>query len=514
MKLPPALRDEMRKRAVDDFMWFSRHVLGYKFFDAPIHDRMGNFVSGMFKADERFSVLLAPRGHGKSKLITVGHTLWTVCRDRNIKWMILHGSAGLSQGLMSEIKQHLESNQLLRALFPDVCWNKPKVQSPLWTSDEIIVKRDIIDHTPTISASSMASAKTGRHVDGIILDDLVNAENTTTPDQIEKVKAFIQTLPPLLMGPQSRILDVGTRWHFEDAHGSLINNENEFAGQVRSHIEGCFDEDGNPQWPSKMDAKHLERERKAMGEYLFSANYLNNPSPEGTMLFREDRIKRWTPDFDESGRVKVPDNRPVWMWTAVDPNAGMGNQHDPAVVMTVARDAEGNHFVIDVYSGHPDVQQLINEIRRQVQAHKPMQVLVETVAYQRQLVHWMRRDAVENGVSFAIRELGMAERSSQSKFMRIRSLDPMVNGGKLYVPYGTSFDKLVREISMYSSAARHDDHLDCLADIWQYGNNPPKAKVETRGPSNPNTIESWHRRMGGYTNVGAKKIERGFVRYR
>ena len=499
MKIPADLLVKLRERFISDYPWAVRNVLGYGFLDAPMHDDMGRFVAQIFKSKQKFSVVLAPRGHGKSKEISSGFPTWLLCCNPNMKVLILHGSAGLAEGIMGEIQQQFESNKLLRAMFPDVCWAKPRSDSPLWTKNEIVVKRKVIDHTPSIAASSMSSAKTGRHFDLIIGDDLVNAENTTTPEQIDKVKTFVKTLPPLLMGPKSRILLVGTRWHYEDCYGWLMESE-EMQDQARSLVLTPFNEDGSPAWPSKHTKESLEQERKAMGPYLFSANYLNNPSPDGTMLFLEERVNRFVPDFDEQMRVKIPARedgpRPVYYFTAVDPNAGQENQHDLGVVMTVGRDDEGNFWVVDISAGHPTVEEMIRWIRNHVGRWKPAALLVETVAYQKQMAHWLRKDAMDHGMVYPIRELGASERGRTNKFVRIRALDPLINGGKVWVPYGTAFDALVKEIAMYSSAARHDDHLDCLADIWQYGVNP-LAKAKPKPASNPYTVAAFERRFFG-----------------
>ncbi len=496
MNLPDDLKKALRQRFVSDFTWATRTVLGYGFFDAPMHDQIGAFASKVFDAKEKFSVLLAPRGHGKSKQVTAGLPVWLLCRNPNLKILIIHGSAGLAESIMSEAVEQFEQNELLRALFPDVVW-KTRKDAPKWKADEIILKRKIIDHTPSLAATSMSSAKTGRHFDLIICDDLVNAENTTTPEQIDKVKTFVKTLSPLLMGPKSRILLVGTRWHYEDCYGWLMGS-NEMQKITRSLVLTPFNEDGSPAWPSKHTPESLDAEKAAMGPYLFSANYLNNPSPDGTMLFNEERINRFVPEYDAQGRIKIPERadgpRSVYYFTGTDPNAGIDQQHDLGVVMTVGRDDEGNFWLVDVNGGHPTVDEMIAWIRKHVQLWNPMSLLVETVAYQRQLAHWIRKDAMSNGLVYPIREIGSAERGRTQKYTRIRALDPLINAGKLWVPYGSRFDDVVKQIALYSSAARHDDYVDTLADIWQYGTNPPPRK-KPQPPGNPYTIAAFTDRI-------------------
>jgi hypothetical protein len=122
---------------------------------------------------------------------------------------------------------------------------------------------------------------------------------------------------------------------------------------------------------------------------------------------------------------------------------------------------------------------LDSESRRTLESTAAL--LVETVAYQKQMAHWLRRTRWITGWSTRSENSEPPNDGRPTSSSASGALDPLINGGKVWVPYGTAFDALVKEIAMYSSAARHDDHLDCLADIWQYGVNPlAKGEAETR----------------------------------
>ena len=499
---------------MSDFAFFTRVILGYDFLDADMHTEIMRFIETAERDASKFSLLLAPRGHGKSFIVTTAYPLWRICRSPNSTGLILHGSESLAEGVLKVPAQHMEQNEMFRDLFPDVVWTKPKIEAPFWNASKLTVRRTIIDHTPTLEGKSAASAKTGSHYDYIICDDLVNKDNVGTPEQMQKVKDFIRVLPPLLKFPHSRIFVLGTRWHFEDAYGWMMEDKT-FGRRVRPLVMSCYKLDGSPMWPTKHTIATLEEERDVMGPYLFSANYLNAPSPEGTMLFSEEKVNRWIPDTGDDGKVaKVPDReggekRFLNIYTAVDPNAGQKEEHDMGVVMTVGRDAEGNFWVLDVTAGHPAVEDMVIWIRNHVKRWKPGTLFIETVAYQKQLANWLRKDSIEHSIYYPIKEIGSSERGRTQKFTRIRALDPVINCGKLWVPHGSGFDEIVAEIAAYSSAAKHDDHLDCLADIGQYGVNPPST-VKAKPPSNPNTIAAFdkrffqeERRAGGFTDSRA-----------
>lgn len=489
MQIPKDLLHALRRRFLTDFYWATRFVLGYEFLDAPFHKQLCDFVTGADKAREKYSLTLAPRGHGKSFIVGASLPVWCLCRYPERKFGIIQDSNDLSGDLMGVPKAHFDNNLLLRALFPDIVWENTR-DAPIWKTNAITLRRKSFDQTPSLMAMSEKSSKTGKHFDWLLCDDLVNKGNVNNPEQLLGVRKFLQTLPPLLMGPKSKILINGTRWDYEDAYGWLLNAP-EIKNAVRSLVLSPFNPDGSVIWPSKHTIQTLEDERVAMGDYLFSANYMNNPSPIGKHIFHAERIQRWIADPDEKGRLLPPNTsegpRRLSYFTVVDPNAGQEQQHDLGVVMTVGRDWEGAHWVVDVMAGHPSVEEMVAWIRDQVKKWNPDALLVETIAYQKQLSHWLRMDAQRHGLVYPIRELGSAERNKSHKYTRIRALDPLINMNKLWIPYGEKFEPIVTQIATYSSTAANDDYLDCLADAWQYGTNPSAPRA-VKTPPNPNSM--------------------------
>jgi hypothetical protein len=147
---------KLRERFISITRWPCSQRGWIRVLDAPMHDDMGRFVAQIFKSKQKpSSVVLAPRGHGKSKEISSGLRQLGFCcnpEHEGADPSRLRGTGGRHHA--GEIQQRFESNKLLRAMFPDVCWAKPRSDSPLWTKNEIVVKRKVIDHTPSIAASS------------------------------------------------------------------------------------------------------------------------------------------------------------------------------------------------------------------------------------------------------------------------------------------------------------------------------------------------------------------------
>jgi hypothetical protein len=82
------------------------------------------------------------REHGKSSLITFGLTIQDILNDPEITVGIFSYSRPIAKAFLRQIKTEFESNEMLRALFPDILWADPQRDAPKWSSDDgIIVRR-------------------------------------------------------------------------------------------------------------------------------------------------------------------------------------------------------------------------------------------------------------------------------------------------------------------------------------------------------------------------------------
>jgi phage terminase large subunit-like protein len=140
--------------------------------------------------------------------------------------------------------------------------------------------------------------------------------------------------------------------------------------------------------------------------------------------------------------------------------------------MTGAWDNKGNLWVVDITRGHASGPEMQAWIRGHVAKYQPRAVLVERVGMQAQLKHWLRHDMMKDGMRFNIVETKRDR--SHKKYPRIEALEPMAADGRLWIKNG--FEGLVYEL-VNLRAAKHDDMADCLADIYEFGQQP-RADVD------------------------------------
>lgn len=198
--LPPAeqermIKDELARRlAKRDLQFLMTDVLGYPPTD-EIHKEIADFLVQVTDPDGRHrALLLIPRGHLKSTLVTVCWTIQRILNDPNVRILISNGYLENAKGFLREIKSHFEKNEKFRALFGDLTNADDK-----WTETQIVVKSRVeIRKEPTIQVSSVDKSVVSQHYDLIIGDDLVNRENINTKDQRSKISLYYKDLYDLI----------------------------------------------------------------------------------------------------------------------------------------------------------------------------------------------------------------------------------------------------------------------------------------------------------------------------
>lgn len=86
---------------LDDLFAFSRDVLDYPLLTG-LHIKW-------FQAllENPYLMLLAPRGHLKSTVVTGCYPLWRLARNPNLRILIVAETQGIARKLLDCIKQHL-----------------------------------------------------------------------------------------------------------------------------------------------------------------------------------------------------------------------------------------------------------------------------------------------------------------------------------------------------------------------------------------------------------------------
>lgn len=398
------------------------------------------------------------REHYKSTIITFGKTIQDILKDPDITIGIFSHTRPIAKAFLSQIKRELESNDFLKALFPDVLWAEPARESPMWSLDGgIVVKRKSNPKEATIEAWGLVDGQpTSKHYKLMVFDDVVTRESVTTPEQIKKVTdAWALSLNLSSDGGVKRY--IGTRYHANDTYKTMIDRGSAVLRIYPATENGEIG--GNP---VLMRKELLDQKLRDMGSYIFCSQMLQNPLADNAMGFDLE----WLMYYNH-----LTDFKKWNFYLIVDPASEKKKGSDYTVMVVIGLAPDNNYYLVDAVRDRLNLTERTNWLFRLVKKWKPNKVGYEKYGMQSDIEH-IKYVQERESYRFKIQELGGA----MPKNDRIRRLVPIFENYRFFLPRKLPFmgaDNKVHDfIQEFISdeyetfpISAHDDMLDCVARI-------------------------------------------------
>lgn len=439
--------EQVREACKTSLHFLCTQILGYTDWDT-IHDDMEKFIN---RKSAR-KLMLIPRGHLKTAMVTKGFAVQSVLRNPNVRILIANQVWDKSREMLGEIKQMFTDKSDLPKIFGSF-------MSDHWREDDIVVRqRTRALAAPTIGTSGVEAESTSSHYDIIFLDDLQGEKNFQTPEQREKVKRYYRSMIDLIE-PGGLIVVIGTRWHLDDVYQYIMDNEKEYYDiMVRQVVENGriifpkkFQKKFDPvtkQWVSVdshcMDYINYLKKRPSEE---FASQYMNNPIDAENQIFKKEYFKTYS---DRPQRLFVS--------MTIDPAISEKQSADYFAINVAGMDENYKIYVLDTLKGHWKVAESIDNIFSMYQKWHPSVVGLETVAYQKALKSWLEEKMRDRGVFFPITEL--KRNTNESKEFRIKALEPFYRDGLIF---HAPWMKGLEEELLQFPRGKHDDEIDALA---------------------------------------------------
>lgn len=361
-------------------------------------------------------VVIAPRGAAKSTLVSLIYPLWRALTGRSRFVIIAMDAYGQAVLQVEAIKAELETNPRLAMDFPEICG-----AGRIWREGEIVTANNVRIQGVG-SGMKLRGRRHGPHrPDLAILDDVENDDNVRSPEQRDKLEAWILKAV-LRLGPADGSIDllhVGTVLHWDavilrnakrpgwkvarfkalmamparmdlwDRFEELLRNDGEAAatGFYAAH-RAEMDAGAVLNWPAMQSLVQLMTER-AESPSAFASEQQGEPSPENSPF---QSLVFWA--------VKKPD----WLFFgAVDPSLGRaGKQRDPSAILIGGLDRSGRYPVLDVVEASirkrlPDT--IIEDVIALQREYRCQLWFVESVQFQEFLRTELMVRAMQRGVS-------------------------------------------------------------------------------------------------------------------
>lgn len=437
------------------------HVLGYDV--RPFHQEMIDFQ----EAATDSCLQLAPRGYGKSTILTITRAVYEILTNPNVRILIASNTQLQAEVFLREIKAHFERNDRLKEYFGTFA------SEDKWDTREIMVApRTSTAKESTITCVGVGGPVASRHYDLIIADDLVDEENARTETQRERVKTWwYQTLLPCLE-PEGRIFVIGTRYHHLDLYGHLIRSEYAEKHQIIRAIAA----DGTTPWPEKFSLEWLEERRRQAGSIIFNAQYQNDTSLMKGHIFREEWFRFYDvePDWSRMSFVIGCDPAATKREALLSPRKATTDWWT-IVVGGRLRDAQGKYgpevYVRDIWRGRCTKDEYLQKLRELNTLYRPTAVMIETVAAQ----EYLAQDAQKY---MPVRRINR----TTDKIARAYWLQAFFENGQVLLPAKhlvrdyREWQALLDELLLFPEG-EHDDFFDGLQTMVDGVINPGGLRI-------------------------------------
>jgi predicted phage terminase large subunit-like protein len=410
----------------------------------------------------RLIVTLPPR-HLKSFIVSVASPAWMLGHNPNEKIVVASYSQALAETHSTKFRTLIQSTDFQR-IFPGLASRERMINN---------IAEQRFGREGFRFATSTEGTLTGRGGNILIIDDPNNAANIGSRAQRDGViRWFNEVALSRLDNPSTgAIIIVQQRLHEDDLVGHLTQASDH--GWTVLNIPAIAPEDtdyqignipGRTTWhrragevldPRRVPREELERIRVLMGISAFAAQYQQQPTSDGGIIFHRD----WLRYHEEPPR----DERPVIVqsWDV----AMEEEEQNDFSVCTTWQISGGLYYLLDVYRRRVELPELRDAARTLQRRYRPGTILIEDRGNGSGLRQDLR-DLRSRGVR--IERVNPRE----GKIMRARNVTGPVEAGYVNLPMSALWlETFVQEIVGFPNS-RHDDQVDSMTQFLEWARRP------------------------------------------
>lgn len=446
----------VRTLSLKDMFFFAYFVLGLHHLNHPwVLDRVYEVSD-----HDDMSLFLWSRGHFKSTIISLVKPLHVAIADPEECQCWLSHTKMQSDSFLMAAKMVMERNELLQNCFSYAFWKDPQAESPLWDSRKgLLLRRDATHRTYSFEAYGLVERlPTGKHFSRIYYDDIVTQESVSTGEQMDKL-AHGFGLSINLVTENARFIVTGTHYHHRDQYVTLKEAGDWRVSEWPATDDPTLQKDGY-YW----SAEKLQKKRRAMGPYVFSAQCMLNPVPDANQVFRVEWL---------NGRFFKVLPSQLNKYILVDPaNEKKEGTSDFTVMLVIGVDFRGDFYLVDGLRDRLNPTERWVALRNLALIHNPREIGYEKYGMQAD-THYITERKIFEGIPMPD-PIPLA--GNMRKPDRIKRLVPTFETGRMHLPEALEYvtlegikrdlvKDLVNEEYVQYPFPKHDDILDCMCRI-------------------------------------------------
>jgi len=440
----------MRKRKAEkNILFFAEYYLASyhpKRFKTPeFHKEILRLVR-----NEKRLAIAAPRGFAKSTLVNIIYTLHCMLYGRNEDILTISQSGSLANEWIRKIKIILETNERIRKDFMiDMLWGENK--SKKWTEDHLTLDDGEGRIVNQVRAKGRGYQIRGFRPTKIVCDDLEDDELVRSSEQRKKLKDWFKGALMSTIDTEQQLFVIGTILHPLALLNEITSKKEDFALWETRKFKALIKDKSiwEQKWPTKM----LEAKKKEIGTYAFEAEYMNNPIPSESVLFKPDQIQKYEEEPKTTMRV-----------TFLDPAGTDREKGDEHGLVTIGITKNGDIYELESKSGRWGLDRLCEEVLATYERWKVGMIGIEKVAFQGIIKRILIKAAQDKGIlGLPVRQITVGAFSSKErrepkdKWSRAFKVTPLFEQGKVFL----KSRKLIEQLLLFPTGDA-DDLLDAF----------------------------------------------------
>ncbi len=450
------------KRRVGSFPEFiDRYFQNWRCPDCGVHHETPGFhlkIAEAVTGDFRRVLINMPPYHSKSTLVTVWHTVYDICRDPNLRTLLVSKSLPFARTFMHSIQEML-SNQDLYGDGPSLIsdWGpfRPDGQST-WSSENIYVAgRTTAEKDPTVAVLGVGAQIYGRRADVIKFDDVATLENQRNPERVGGMLEWFDKEALSRIGKSGRAIWIGTRVNPGDVYSTLATR----AGYEVLKYPCIMDDNTEATlWPEHFPYDQALIHRSEMRPADFQLIYQQVDIPGVGASFTQDMIDM----CKDTSRVRGHFDSSWRLFAGLDPaGANKGSGYTAFTLIGVDTETGKRYLVDSVAVKAMKAPQMKNQILEWSDQYPLFEWRVESNGVQSQLVQY-DMELVQHLAKRGVRVVPHHTHGNKwDPQFGVESLAPLMESGLVSIPWGNApstqvFQPLLDELIAFPMGAVSD----------------------------------------------------------
>ena len=416
------------------------------FMVGPHHKKLAKLMDAIARGEKkRILISVAPR-MGKSLMSSYLFPAWYLGKFPNRRVIMASHTADMATGFGRKVRDLINTPEY-REIFPGIELKADSKAAGQWATNK----------GGEYFSTGVGSALAGRGANLVVIDDPFSEQAVISGNTDIFADAFtwFQSGPLQRLAPDGACVIIHTRWSKLDLIGQLINqmakNPDTEQWDVVEFPAILNDgtSDAKSLWPERWPLDALLQKKAVMAPFLWSAQYMQNPTGEAGALLKPE----WWRDWDKED---PPDCEYVIMSLDAAQEAHNRADYNAFQVWGVFYDANevANLILLDAWKKRMEYPELKAAMLEEYERWEPETFVIEKKSNGSVLFQEMRH------AGLPVSEFTPGK--GNDKIARVNSISDIVSSGLVWAPRDRRWaQEVIEECSDFPNGT-NDDHVDAL----------------------------------------------------